>query len=228
MGLARHAERRTTSLDLASDVPRDGVGRGSWSAAAPRTVARALLACIPAVPLAIVLPSGEEVGNGGSPIARLRFADMRTLLGLLGPRSDLHFGDAYADGRIVVEGDLLGLLEAVFATSQEGWLAALSARWRRLAGRTNSIRRSRDNVHHHYDLGNDFYALWLDREMVYTCAYFPTPAASLEEAQIAKMEHVARKLRLLPGERVIEAGCGWGALALHLARHHGVRVRAFN
>src|SRR5262249_60467351 len=81
---------------------------------------------------------------------------------------------------------------------------------------------------HHDDLGNAFYRPWLDREMVYTCAYFPTPAASLEDAQVAKMEHVARKLRLNAGESVIEAGCGWGALALHLARRHGVRVRAFN
>jgi cyclopropane-fatty-acyl-phospholipid synthase len=64
--------------------------------------------------------------------------------------------------------------------------------------------------------------------MVYTCAYFPTPATSLEEAQVAKLEHVCRKLALAPGERVVEAGCGWGALALHMARRHGVRVRAFN
>src|SRR5690606_22797116 len=85
-----------------------------------------------------------------------------------------------------------------------------------------------DHIHHHYDLGNDFYALWLDPQLVYTCAYFPTPDASLEAAQRAKLEHVARKLRVRPGERIVEAGWGWGALALHLARHHGARVRAFN
>jgi cyclopropane-fatty-acyl-phospholipid synthase len=228
MDLARQAERPRSSLEPASGTSRDVAGTATWSVAVARAVARSLLAAVPGAPLALVLPSGEEVGNGGSPIARLRIADMRTLLGLLGPGSDLHFGDAYADGRIVVEGDLLGLLEAVFAAPENGWLADLSARWCRLVGRGNSIRRSRANVHHHYDLGNDFYTLWLDREMVYTCAYFPTPAASLEEAQVAKMEHVARKLRLHPGENVIEAGCGWGALALHLARRHGVRVRAFN
>src|SRR5262245_58168111 len=102
MGLARPAERPPTSLDLASDASRDGVGTASWPAAAARAVARALLASIPAVPLAILLPSGEEVGNRGSPVARLRFADMRTLLGLLCPGSDLHFGDAYADRKSVV------------------------------------------------------------------------------------------------------------------------------
>jgi cyclopropane-fatty-acyl-phospholipid synthase len=64
--------------------------------------------------------------------------------------------------------------------------------------------------------------------MAYTCAYYPTPDASLDEAQVAKMDHVCRKLRLSPGEAVIEAGCGWGSLALHMARHYGVTVRAFN
>ena len=88
--------------------------------------------------------------------------------------------------------------------------------------------RSRDNVHHHYDLRTDFYQRWLDPQLVYTCAYFPTPSATLEEAQIAKMDHVCRKLQLQPGETVVEAGCGWGALALHMARHYGVRVKAFN
>src|SRR5205823_5879052 len=67
-----------------------------------------------------------------------------------------------------------------------------------------------------------------DREMVYTCAYFPAPDSSLEDAQIAKMDLVCRKLELRAGERVVEAGCGWGSLALHMARHYGVSVRAFN
>jgi cyclopropane-fatty-acyl-phospholipid synthase len=93
---------------------------------------------------------------------------------------------------------------------------------------TNTPRGSRNNIHHHYDLGNDFYKLWLDRQMVYTCAYFPQPSATLEEAQQAKLDYVCRKLRLQPGERVVEAGCGWGALALHMARNYGVFVKAFN
>jgi cyclopropane fatty-acyl-phospholipid synthase-like methyltransferase len=87
---------------------------------------------------------------------------------------------------------------------------------------------SRNNIRHHYDLGNDFYRLWLDRQLSYTCAYFPSPEITLEEAQIAKMDHVCRKLRLQPGEKVVEAGCGWGALALHMATRYGVHVKAFN
>ena len=98
----------------------------------------------------------------------------------------------------------------------------------RLRPSANSLKRSRHNISHHYDLGNDFYKLWLDEQMVYTCAYFPTPDATLEEAQAAKMDHVSRKVWLRPGETVVEAGCGWGALALHMAKHYGVQVKAFN
>ena len=92
----------------------------------------------------------------------------------------------------------------------------------------NTRHGSLENIHSHYDLGNDFYKLWLDREMVYTCAYFPSPSVTLEEAQHAKLDYVCRKLRLQPGETVAEAGCGWGALALHMAQHYGVSVKAFN
>jgi cyclopropane-fatty-acyl-phospholipid synthase len=87
---------------------------------------------------------------------------------------------------------------------------------------------SRENIHHHYDIGNDFYRLWLDRELVYTCAYYASPDMTLEEAQQAKMELVCRKLQLRRGDRVVEAGCGWGSLALYMARHYGVHVSAFN
>ncbi len=89
-------------------------------------------------------------------------------------------------------------------------------------------QRSRENVHHHYDLTSDFYQLWLDPQLVYTCAYFPTPSTTLEDAQIAKMDFICRKLQLQPGERVVEAGFGWGSLALHMARRYGVKVTAFN
>ena len=94
--------------------------------------------------------------------------------------------------------------------------------------RSNSLNGSKDNIHDHYDIGNDFYRLWLDKKMQYTCAYFGEPTATLEEAQIAKMDHVCKKLMLKPGETVVEAGCGWGTLALHMARHYDVKVKAYN
>jgi cyclopropane-fatty-acyl-phospholipid synthase len=90
------------------------------------------------------------------------------------------------------------------------------------------LAESKENVHRHYDIGNDFYQLWLDPQLVYSCAYYKTPTTTLNDAQRFKLDHVCRKLRLKPGETVVEAGCGWGALALHMARHYGVTVRAFN
>src|SRR5262249_52687046 len=140
--------------------------------------------------------------------------------------SELEFGEAYSDGRIEVDGDLVRLMEVVFATPAHPLAERLLRR--EAKPRANTRAGSRENIHRHYDLGNDFYRLWLDEEMVYTCAYFPTPEATLEEAQLAKMEHVCRKVALRPGERVVEAGCGWGSLALYMARRYGAKVRAFN
>lgn len=143
----------------------------------------------------------------------------------------LQFGDAYCTGRIELEGGLLPFLERVYATLDQrqkattGWLSLINT-YRRLRG--NPIDQAKDNIHHHYDLGNDFYRLWLDEDMAYTCAYYAPGVDTLEAAQQAKMEHVCRKLRLKPGEEVIEAGCGWGSLARYMALHYGVKVRAFN
>jgi cyclopropane-fatty-acyl-phospholipid synthase len=90
------------------------------------------------------------------------------------------------------------------------------------------LGRAATNARRHYDVGNEFYALWLDERMLYTCAYFPSPDATLEDAQLAKLDHVCRKVGLRPGMQVIELGAGWGALALFMARRYGVRVRAWN
>src|SRR5262249_34051795 len=129
-----------------------------------------------------------------------------------------------------IEGDLIQFLETMYragAQARGGVLARLLGRWLHRP-KVNTLSGSRDNIHRHYDISNSFYKLWLDEEMVYTCAYFPSPDAGLEEAQRGKMDHVCRKLRLQPGQAVIEAGCGWGALARHMARHYGVMVKAFN
>jgi cyclopropane-fatty-acyl-phospholipid synthase len=136
------------------------------------------------------------------------------------------FGEGYTDGRIEVEGELLEVVAAAYRTPPSPLIERLFFSARK--PRANSLRGSKHNIHRHYDLGNDFYRLWLDERMLYTCAYYPTPAATLEEAQVAKMHHVCRKVALRPGERVVEAGCGWGSLALHMAKHYGVTVRAFN
>jgi len=178
-----------------------------------------------------VLKGRESVAPPGpAPVATLVIHDFPTLFKMaLNP--EIGFGDGYANGNLEVEGDLVAALAAVYRTwpsfRPDNWLTRRKAEWlERL--KANTPRRSRDNVHHHYDLNAEFYQHWLDREMLYTCAYFPTPSSSLEEAQIAKMDYVCRKVQLQPGESVVEAGCGWGALALHMARRYGVRVKAFN
>ncbi len=161
--------------------------------------------------------------------ATVRVDGLRTLMSLaLNP--EIGFGDAYSDGRIEVEGDLVQPLEALLESMPEsapGWLARFSGRWLNWV-QANTLRGSAKNIHRHYDLKVDFYKLWLDSKLVYTCAYFPEADTTLEQAQTAKMDHVCRKIQLRPGERVVEAGCGWGALALHMARQYGVRVTAFN
>jgi cyclopropane-fatty-acyl-phospholipid synthase len=182
-------------------------------------------------PIGVALWNGEEISTTAEPpVARARIRDRRTLVRLL-LDTDLEFGDAYTDGRVEVFGDLTAFVEAAYQAepppAPNGFLKRLlTGRFYR--PRRNSLSGSRRNIHHHYDLSNDFYRLWLDEQMVYTCAYFLSPSATLEQAQIAKMDHVCRKVRLRPGQTVVEAGCGWGALALHMARHYGVSVRAFN
>jgi cyclopropane-fatty-acyl-phospholipid synthase len=167
---------------------------------------------------------------GATPKFCIHVFRRRTMYLILG-NPLLEFGDAYARGEIGVEGDLVALLESIYrgiANPDFGksWRVRMTHWFNRR--RKNSLKRSQDNVWRHYDIGDDFYELWLDREMVYTCAYFANPEATLEEAQTAKLDHVCRKLRLRPGDRVTEAGCGWGSLALHMAKKYGARVRAFN
>lgn len=158
-------------------------------------------------------------------IGDLVIHDRRALLGLA-VNPDLYFGEAYMAGRLDVRGGLEPVVEALTRTTSPptGWRARVA----RALALPNSLRTARHNVHHHYDLGNDFYEGWLDRQLVYTCAYFERPDMTLDEAQVAKLDLVCRKLQLRPGESVVEPGCGWGALAIHMAKRYGVRVKAFN
>jgi cyclopropane-fatty-acyl-phospholipid synthase len=192
---------------------------------------RRLLQSLGDAPVRVVLWDGTEVAvSAAEPAFRVYIRDRATLLGLARD-PDLGFGDAFSEGRIEVEGDLGAFLELTYRVAPApvvgGPIVQLLRSWLNRP-RSNSRAGSRDNIHHHYNIGNDFYKLWLDDEMVYTCAYFPTPDATLEKAQRAKMDHVCRKLQLRPGQTVLEAGCGWGALARHMVRHYGVTVRAFN
>jgi cyclopropane-fatty-acyl-phospholipid synthase len=169
--------------------------------------------------------------DGEEPVATLHFRDRAALYQTLW-YPELHWGDLYAEGRVDVEGDLSMLLHVVYQGLRKNGSPSWLTRLNRLVGDRkifNTRSRAADNIHHHYDIGNDFYRLWLDRvAMQYTCAYYPDPDLPLEDAQIAKMRHVCRKLQLKPGDSVVEAGCGWGGFALYMARNHDVRVKAYN
>jgi cyclopropane-fatty-acyl-phospholipid synthase len=213
-------------------VPTSDVSRCGPVWAVDRWLLARLLSLLGNPPFGFKLWDGEEVvPKGGRARSWIRVPDRGSLYKLL-VNPGLNFGDLYSNGSIQVEGDLWSFLEdlhgALLAGDREPTLL-----WKlfRHSPRRNpsTLRAARDNIHHHYDLGNDFYQLWLDRAaMQYTCAYFASPDMTLEQAQIAKLNHVCRKLRLQPGDSVVEAGCGWGGLARHMARQYGVRVKAFN
>jgi cyclopropane-fatty-acyl-phospholipid synthase len=161
----------------------------------------------------------------------MEICDRRVVFEMLRSPS-MGFGESYAKGLIEIHGDFLAFVNEISAAltqkrADDYWIPKFQSMLYALR-RINTLSRSQDNVHHHYDLGNDFYQLWLDERMVYTCAYYDTPEATLDEAQVAKLDHVCRKLKLRPGQKVIEAGCGWGALAMHMAEHYGVNVLAYN
>lgn len=181
--------------------------------------------------ISIRLWNGDEFPvTDARPVGCMEFRERRAVLELLRSPS-VGFGDCYTEGLIEIHGDMLAFANEVTAAitnKKDSGYYGPKIRSLLYALRVNSLDRSRHNVRHHYDLGNDFYKLWLDERMVYTCAYYDTPAATLAQAQVAKLEHVCRKLNLQPGQKVIEAGCGWGALAIHMAEHYGVDVIAYN
>jgi cyclopropane-fatty-acyl-phospholipid synthase len=160
---------------------------------------------------------------------------------MLLPPSEINLGEAFIFGDFDIEGDIFhatSLLDYFpqldFTAGDLTWLVrnllALPRDWQadtarpglRPAGQAHSRRRDRETVQFHYDVSNDFYALWLDDLMVYSCAYFETGDEDIHTAQQQKLEHICRKLRLQPGERLLDIGCGWGGLLVYAAEHYGV------
>jgi cyclopropane-fatty-acyl-phospholipid synthase len=171
------------------------------------------------LPVAILLWNGRRIDLGKAPRVTLRVPRAASLRYLVKP-SLATLGEAYVEGHLDIDGPICEALRAAEGLSRQG---GASARGRRpLLGSTHSRRRDAEAIRHHYDVSNDFYALWLDREMVYSCAYFKTGDEDLETAQRQKLDLICRKLRLAPGERFLDIGCGWGGLVRHAARHYGV------
>jgi cyclopropane-fatty-acyl-phospholipid synthase len=237
--IAAHKTRQTGARS--SDAPSSrpfSADQGDFAVsrlrvtALDRWIAKKMLDVVGNPPIELRLWDGNPVTPPiNDPVATLQYNNRGAMLKTI-VNPELYFGDIYSSGQASFRGDLVRFSEIIYTNLEEsgrgGWLRHLVL-WlghRRIA---NSHDRAKDNIYHHYDIGNDFYKLWLDNEvMQYTCAYFPEPDMTLEQAQVAKLHHVCRKLRLKPGDSVVEAGCGWGGLALFMAKHYGVKVRAYN
>ena len=172
-------------------------------------------------PVRVILWDGREVSLSQDPRITVRLNRAKAATALSRP-SLLTLAEAYIDGDLDLEGDLEATIAAAEALARSQGRGLFDGDGPR--GSRHSRSQDRAAISHHYDVSNDFYALWLDERMVYSCAYFRSESDSLAEAQVAKLEHICRKLRLRPGESFLDIGCGWGALAMHAAEHHGVRA----
>lgn len=192
-------------------------------------------------PLELMLAS-DATAERSAPV-RVVIAGPDALARLLWPPSADALGEAYLRGDLEIEGDIWAAVDAgrTFDLRRLGAdlprLARLGLRLRsgaapaprlrriaHLSGPRHSRARDLAAVRFHYDVGNEFYALWLDRRLVYSCAYFETPETSLDDAQEAKLDLVCRKLRLGPGMRLLDIGCGWGSLVIYAAERYGVEA----
>ena len=182
--------------------------------------------------LVVAYPDGRSIGygDGSTSVVTMRL-HARSLPRRLLINPDLALGEAYMDGTLTVDqNDLYGLIELLVVNLRcqpdvwhHRWLANLRRLCRRLA-QFNPAARARRNVAHHYDLSGELYDLFLDADRQYSCAYFREAGDTLETAQRNKKALIATKLLLAPEQRVLDIGCGWGGLGLHLARDHGARV----
>jgi cyclopropane-fatty-acyl-phospholipid synthase len=206
MGIAQALARRT-EVRIA-DAARTGLERLA-----------ARIAADGGAPLDVALPDGASLNFGLPALVQLRLRDPSLLVELAQPTL-ASLAEAYVEGRLDILGDMLDALPLAEKLVDAGGSSVAQ----RVAGlfKRHSPPVDRAAISHHYDVGNDFYRLWLDERMVYSCAYFRTGEENLDEAQRAKLDHICRKLRLAPGERLLDVGCGWGGLVLHAARHFGV------
>ncbi|MGE4405926.1 C17 cyclopropane fatty acid synthase CfaB [Pseudomonas sp.] len=172
-----------------------------------------------ALPLKLRLWDGKEIDLGPSPSVTLVIRDSNLITQLAHPSLDL-LGAAYVEGQI----DLLGPLEEVIRIGDEMSRALGEDDFPLPAREAHDKTTDAEAIAYHYDLSNDFYRLWLDRDMVYSCAYFETGHEDLDQAQQAKLRLLCRKLRLKPGDRLLDVGCGWGGLARFAAREFGAEV----
>ena len=184
------------------------------------------------LPFCTVFPNGVQItGGDGEPEVTIRFktarAAWRTVL-----YGHIGFLESYFDGQIDIDGDLRKIIAIGFDSGfdhSSGLLVTLRNRWQGLRFNNRTSAKPKENARFHYGLGAEFYSKMLDDPyLMYTCAYYQRPDQTILEAQVAKMEHVARKVKLAPGERVIDMGCGFGGFMFYAAEEHGAHVTGVN
>jgi cyclopropane-fatty-acyl-phospholipid synthase len=174
------------------------------------------------LPLRVKLWDGSEVALDDKPRVELRLNDAASARHFLKP-SMAALGEAFVEGHIDVDGDIREIVSIAEHLARDG--DDQQARGRLPSWLARHTRKSdRKAIEYHYDVSNEFYSLWLDPRMVYSCAYFRTGEEDLETAQVQKLDHVCRKLMLAPGQTLLDIGCGWGAMAIHAASRYGVKA----
>jgi cyclopropane-fatty-acyl-phospholipid synthase len=170
-------------------------------------------------PVRVVLWDGREVAFSEDPRVTVRLKGARGASALVKPTL-LSLAEAYIEGHADLEGEVGEAIRGAEALAR----CSPGATFRRggVPHGRHSKREDREAIHHHYDVSNEFYALWLDPAMVYSCAYFRDENDALEQAQLQKLDHICTKLRLAPGEKFLDIGCGWGALVMRAAQKYGV------
>lgn len=220
-------ERAATQIDAASELSARA-GRGRFWA---RPLCRFLARSIKTGTLTLILPDGTRHRFGeGEPHVTAAITQIRSLR-RIAINPDLALGEAYMDGTLRIDqGDIHDFLDLVLGNLGDATQSPLRKAWRLLHRLTrplvlfNPAKRSQRNVAHHYDLSDELYDLFLDSDRQYSCAYFSSPADTLEAAQERKKRHIAAKLLLTPGQQVLDIGSGWGGLGRSLARDWNVSV----
>ena len=176
----------------------------------------------PDIPLRLALWNGAHHDLGAAPQVTVRLSGPGSLRYFLPPSLD-NLADGYVNGHFEVQGRVKDVVAAASKLAHSG--VPMHGRFGRLF---NAVRHDRAKdaraIEHHYDVSNDFYRLWLDPAMVYSCAYFPTNTETLAAAQSAKLDHILTKIMLKPGERLLDIGCGWGALVIRAAQQYGAHA----
>jgi cyclopropane-fatty-acyl-phospholipid synthase len=173
---------------------------------------------------AIEFWDGDAIRFGNFPQVTLRLKTKSCAKKII-RKGFLGFGESYVKGDLEIENDLLKLFRLGFAIDFDDYRLSFWQKFRLLIlslKDSDTLRQAPKNISYHYDKGDEFYALYLDKSMTYSCAYFVKPDDSLEQAQLNKYEHIARKLLLKPNESLLDIGCGWGGMLIYAARKYGI------